>query len=78
MKKILSDIQDGTFAKDWLAENQVGCPHFNAMRKNEADSHLRRLDPSSGSCIAGMIRISLSTTNHRYIIDTYKNEADVH
>ena len=36
MKKILSDIQDGTFAKDWLTENQVGCPHFNAMRKNEA------------------------------------------
>ena len=36
MKKILSDIQDGTFAKDWLLENQSGCPHFNAMRKNQA------------------------------------------
>lgn len=36
MKKILSDIQDGTFAKDWLTENQVGCPHFNAMRKNQS------------------------------------------
>ncbi|MCI7608338.1 MAG: ketol-acid reductoisomerase, partial [Enterocloster clostridioformis] len=31
MKKILSDIQDGSFAKEWLLENQVGCPHFNAM-----------------------------------------------
>ncbi len=38
MKKILSDIQDGTFAKDWLTENQVGCPHFNAMRK-QAKAH---------------------------------------
>ena len=37
MKKILSDIQDGTFAKNWLLENQVGCPHFNAMRKNAAE-----------------------------------------
>ena len=37
MKKILSDIQDGSFAKEWLLENQVGCPHFNAMRKNEAE-----------------------------------------
>lgn len=36
MKKILSDIQDGTFAKDWLLENQAGCPHFNAMRKKAA------------------------------------------
>jgi len=33
MKKILSDIQDGTFAKEWLTENNVGAPHFNAMRK---------------------------------------------
>lgn len=36
MKQILSDIQDGTFAKNWLMENQVGCPHFSAMRKKEA------------------------------------------
>lgn len=43
MKKILSDIQDGTFAKDWLTENKVGCPHFNAMRKNEADQPLEKV-----------------------------------
>ena len=36
MKQILSDIQDGTFAKNWLLENQVGSPHFNAMRKKAA------------------------------------------
>ena len=36
MKKILADIQDGTFAKDWLLENQAGCPHFMAMRKRAA------------------------------------------
>lgn len=37
MKQILTDIQDGTFAKDWLLENQVGAPHFNAMRKRAAE-----------------------------------------
>lgn len=36
MKQILSDIQDGTFAKNWLTENQVGCPQFNALRKKAA------------------------------------------
>ena len=36
MKKILSDIQDGTFAKDWLMDNQTGCAHFLAMRKRAA------------------------------------------
>ena len=43
MKKILSDIQDGSFAKEWLLENQVGCPHFNALRKNEAEQPLEKV-----------------------------------
>ena len=43
MKKILSDIQDGSFAKEWLLENQVGCPHFKAMRKNEAEQPLEKV-----------------------------------
>lgn len=42
MKKILSDIQDGTFAKDWLTENQVGCPHFKAVRRREAAHQLEK------------------------------------
>ena len=37
MKKILSDIQDGTFAKQWLLENQAGCPSFRAMRRMQAE-----------------------------------------
>lgn len=42
MKKILSDIQDGTFAKNWLLENQVNCPNFNATRKKEAAHQLEK------------------------------------
>ena len=38
MKQILADIQDGSFAKEWLLENQAVCPHFNAMRKLEAEA----------------------------------------
>ena len=43
MKQILSDIQDGTFAKDWILENQSGCMHFNAMRKREASHQLEEV-----------------------------------
>ena len=43
MKKVLSDIQDGTFAKNWLLENQTGCPSFNAMRKREAAHQLEQV-----------------------------------
>lgn len=37
MREVLKDIQDGVFARNWLLENQVGCPNFNAKRKNEAE-----------------------------------------
>jgi ketol-acid reductoisomerase len=37
MKKILYEIQNGEFAKDWLIENQVGRPYFKAMRNKEAN-----------------------------------------
>jgi ketol-acid reductoisomerase len=37
MKKVLSEIQDGSFARDWILENQANRPHFNAMRKAEKE-----------------------------------------
>ena len=43
MKQILSDIQDGTFAKDWILENQSGCMLFGAMRKREASHQLEEV-----------------------------------
>ncbi len=33
MKQILKEIQDGTFAKDWISENQTGRPRFNAIKR---------------------------------------------
>ena len=36
MKQILTEIQDGTFARNWLLENKVKAPHFKAMRRKEA------------------------------------------
>jgi len=37
MKKVLTEIQDGTFAKNWLLENSVNAPNFNAMRRRCAE-----------------------------------------
>ena len=37
MKKVLSEIQDGTFARNWILENQANRPHFNAVRAREKD-----------------------------------------
>jgi len=35
MKKVLSEIQDGSFARNWILENQAGRPFFNARRRQE-------------------------------------------
>ncbi|MBI1314590.1 ketol-acid reductoisomerase [bacterium] len=35
MKKILSEIQNGEFARDWLLENRVNQPTFKARRRRE-------------------------------------------
>lgn len=43
MKQVLKDIQEGVFARDWLLENQVGCPNFMAKRKQEANHQLEEV-----------------------------------
>lgn len=35
MKKVLGEIQDGTFAKNWILENKANRPFFNAKRRME-------------------------------------------
>ncbi len=37
MRRILEEIQTGNFAKEWLLENQVNRPAFNAMRQREKE-----------------------------------------
>jgi ketol-acid reductoisomerase len=42
MKQILTDIQEGAFARNWLLENQVGRPYFNAKKRIEKESLLEK------------------------------------
>jgi ketol-acid reductoisomerase len=38
MRKILGEIQDGSFAKEWVAEDENGRPNFNRLQK-EGEQH---------------------------------------
>jgi ketol-acid reductoisomerase len=40
MKKMLTEIQEGTFARSWILENQANRPFFNAKRKSEQESRI--------------------------------------
>ena len=37
MKKILTDVQSGAFAREWIEENKKGRPNMNRLRKQEAE-----------------------------------------
>ena len=43
MKKILGEIQDGTFAKEWITEWREGAEHFNAMRKKDHNHQVEKV-----------------------------------
>lgn len=40
MRKILAEIQDGTFAKNWILENQANKASFHAMRAKEREHQI--------------------------------------
>jgi ketol-acid reductoisomerase len=43
MKKVLAEVQDGTFAKQWILENSVNRPMFNARRKMEQNHGIEKV-----------------------------------
>jgi ketol-acid reductoisomerase len=40
MRDILEEIQDGSFAREWILENQANRPVYNALKKREADHQI--------------------------------------
>ena len=52
MAQILAEIQDGSFAKEWILENQAGRPVYNALKRmdeehliEEVGAELRQMMP---------------------------------
>jgi ketol-acid reductoisomerase len=51
MRKILTEIQDGTYANNWIKENENGRPWFNEVRKREQDQMIEQV----GARLRGMM-----------------------
>jgi ketol-acid reductoisomerase len=43
MKKILSEIQSGQFAREWILENQAGRPMFKALRRRGMEHQIEKV-----------------------------------
>jgi ketol-acid reductoisomerase len=37
MRQILAEVQDGSFAKEWILENQAGRPVYNALKRMDEE-----------------------------------------
>ncbi len=51
MKKVLEAVQDGSFAREWIAENDEGRPRFDRLRKENAEHPIE----SVGKELRGMM-----------------------
>jgi len=51
MAGVLTRIQDGSFARDWIAENEAGLPNFKARRQREHDLMIEEV----GETLRGMM-----------------------
>ncbi|MSR05726.1 MAG: ketol-acid reductoisomerase [Gemmatimonadetes bacterium] len=51
MRKILSDVQDGTFAREWIAECRAGRKNFDRMRQADREHEIERV----GATLRGMM-----------------------
>jgi len=51
MRQVLKEIQNGTFARNWILENQVNRPFFNRMRAIEAEHPIEK----TGNELRGMM-----------------------
>jgi len=43
MAEILGEIQDGSFAKEWILENQAGRPVYNALKRMESEELIEEI-----------------------------------
>lgn len=42
MREVLKDIQDGTFARDWITENQAGKPQYQALLRKDLEHPIEK------------------------------------
>jgi ketol-acid reductoisomerase len=43
MRRILTEVQDGSYARSWILENQAGRPYFNTMRQREQETLIEQV-----------------------------------
>ena len=65
LRKILKEIQDGSFAKEWIEECKKGKPNFNALTKQDEDHLIEK--------VGSELRSMMDWLKESKVIDRDKN-----
>ncbi len=65
MKQILADIQNGSFAREWMLENRVGQTSFKTMRRLEAEHPIEE--------VGTRLRAMMPWLSENKLVDKSKN-----
>jgi ketol-acid reductoisomerase len=62
MRRILSDVRDGTYARAWIAENEKGRPWFDATRARERSAQIEEVGARLRAMMPFLRPVSVSDT----------------
>ncbi|HIE06651.1 MAG TPA: ketol-acid reductoisomerase, partial [Desulfarculaceae bacterium] len=65
MAEILAEIQNGSFAREWILENQANRPVFNALTRNGQEHEIEE--------VGGKLRSMMSWISKKKLVDKDKN-----
>jgi ketol-acid reductoisomerase len=65
MRQMLREIQDGTFAKKWIAENQTGREWFEATREKEQDQKIEKVGEELRALMTFLDPVTVKQTSKR-------------
>jgi len=65
MKRILTDIQEGRFVRDFMLENQAGQPSFKAIRRRASEHEIEE--------VGGRLRAMMPWIGKNKLVDKAKN-----
>jgi ketol-acid reductoisomerase len=54
MRQILKEVQDGSFAREWILENRAGRPSFLALRKQNAEHQVEQVGKDLRAMMKGL------------------------
>lgn len=69
MKQILAEVQDGSFARQWILENKAGRPGMEAMRRLEKSHNIEEVGGKLREMMSWITKTKAPTSNGHVKVD---------